>query len=115
MIAIKEKGNLLEASVYADLTLADYRQFETAVSKELKAAPKVKLLLDLARMTGFTLDVAWEEIKFNRANAHAFRRIAIVTPDQWAPWLSWVSAAFTDAEVMLFDNTPEAEHWLRAA
>lgn len=114
MIAIEEKGNLLEVGVYGELTLGDYRRLEVAVSNEIMTgAPKVKLLLDLTRMTGFTLDVAWEEIKFTRAHAHDFRRIAIVTPDQWAPWISWVSATFTDAEVTLFEDLETAEAWLR--
>jgi hypothetical protein len=113
MIAIEEKGNLLEVSVLGELALADYRKLEQAVRRELKELPKVKLLLDVRGMTGFTLDVAWEEIKFSRSHAHDFRRIGVVTPDQWAPWLSWVSAAFTDAEVMLFEDPKSAEAWLQ--
>ncbi|BAU50276.1 hypothetical protein SVA_3742 [Sulfurifustis variabilis] len=113
MIAIEEKGDLLEVSVLGELALPDYRKLEQAVRRELKQLPKVKLLLDVRGMTGFTLDVAWEEIKFTRSHAHDFRRIAVVTPDQWAPWLSWVSAAFTDAEVMLFEDPRAAEAWLQ--
>lgn len=114
MIAIEEKADLLEVAVYGELSLGDYRRLEVAVSTEIKTgAPKVKLLLDLTRMTGFTLDVAWEEVKFTRAHAHDFRRIAIITPDQWGPWISWVSAAFTDAEVMLFEDLETAEEWLQ--
>src|SRR4030065_444045 len=75
MIVVNEKNDLLEMHVYGELTLADYRGFEEAVGRELKTAPKVKLLLDLAQMTGYTLDVAWEEIKFTRSHAHDFRRI----------------------------------------
>ena len=114
MIAIEENTDSVEVSVYGELTVDDYRRLETAITRELKTkAPRVKLLLDLTRMIGFTLDVAWEEIKFTRAHAHDFRRIAIVTPDQWAPWISWVSGAFTDAEVVLFDDLKTAEAWLQ--
>ncbi|OGI70050.1 MAG: hypothetical protein A2W18_03540 [Candidatus Muproteobacteria bacterium RBG_16_60_9] len=113
MIAIEEVKDALEISIYGELTLADYRQLEQAVANELRSAPKVKMLLDVRSMTGFTLDVAWEEIKFSRAHAHDFRRIAVVTPEQWGTWLSWISAAFTDAEVMLFDDPHSAEIWLR--
>jgi len=113
MIAIEEVKDALEVGIYGELTLADYRQLEQAVTNELRAAPKVKMLLDVRGMTGFTLDVAWEEIKFSRAHAHDFRRIAVVTPEQWGTWLSWISAAFTDAEVALFDHPDAAETWLR--
>jgi len=113
MIAIEEKGDLLEVSVLGELTLPDFERLEQAVGRELEQQPKVKLLLDVRGMTGFTLDVAWEEIKFTRSHAHDFRRIAVVTPDQWAPWLSWVSAAFTDADVMLFEDPKAAERGLK--
>lgn len=112
MIAIEGRKDVLAVSVYDKLTLADYQRFEQAVMQDLAAAPKLKLLLDVRAMSGFTVDVAWEEIKFTRAHAHDFRRIAVVAPGPWAPWLSWVSAAFSDAEVMLFDDAAAAEAWL---
>jgi hypothetical protein len=114
MIVVNESKDLLEMHVYGELALADYRDFEKAVSRELNTAPKLKLLIDLTNMTGYTLDVVWEEIRFARAHAHAFRRIAIVSESQWAPWISWVNAAFSDAEARIFDNSSEALAWLQA-
>jgi len=114
MIAIEEAKDVLEVSVFGELTLADYQQLEKAVTEELRHASKVKMLLDVRGMTGFTLDVAWEDIKFSRAHARDFRRIAVVTPEQWGTWLSWISAAFTDADVSLFDNPDAADNWLHA-
>ncbi|GMR03968.1 MAG: hypothetical protein BMS9Abin22_486 [Gammaproteobacteria bacterium] len=114
MITIKEENDLLKVTVYAELTLADYKEFEAAVTSELESAPKIKLLMDMTNMSGFTVDVAWEEIKFTRAHAHDFQRIAVVTNNQWTSWLSWVSAAFTDAEVRLFgdDDISAADAWV---
>ena len=114
MIVVNESKDLLEMHVYGELTLADYRDFEEAVGRELKTAPKIKLLVDLANMTGYTLDVVWEEVRFTRAHAHDFRRIAIISESQWAPWLSWMNAAFSDAEARIFDNSGEALAWLHA-
>lgn len=114
MIVINENKDLLEMHVYGELALADYREFEEAVGRELKKAPKIKLLLDLANMSGYTLDVAWEEVRFTRAHAHDFQRIAIVSATQWTSWLSWVSAAFSDAQARSFDSSDEALAWLNA-
>ena len=114
MITIDEQGNLLKAAVFAELTLADFKEFEAAVTTGLRSAPKVKLLLNLTHMSGFTLDVAWEDIKFTRAHAHDFRKIAIVSSAQWTPWLAWVGAAFTDAETRLFEQEADADRWLHA-
>lgn len=112
MITTKETGNLLEVRIFAKLMLADFREFEQAVGRELKKSPKIRLLLDFTDMIDYTLDVAWEEIKFTHAHAHDFKRIAVVTPSEWAPWLAWVSAAFTDAEVRLFEDSKLALAWL---
>ena len=112
MIAIEEAQDLLKVSVYGEFALADYRRLERAVLGELRRVPQVKLLLDLRGMTGYTLDVAWEELKFTRAHPHDFRRIAVVTSQEWSPWLTWVAAAFSDAEVMLFEDPAAAEAWI---
>lgn len=112
MIAVEEQQHTVKISVYGELTLADYRRLEQAVTKDLRTVAKVKLLLDVRFMTGFTVDVAWEELKFSRAHAHDFRRVAVVTSEQWAPWVSWISGAFTDAEVTLFEDPAAADAWL---
>ena len=114
MITTKETDDLLEVRIYAKLMLADFRELEQAVGRELKKTPKIRLLLDFTDMIDYTLDVAWEELKFTRAHAHDFKRIAVVTPTQWVPWLAWVSAAFTDAEVRIFDDGDVALAWLKA-
>ena len=112
MIVIEEQNDLLKVHVYGELTLADYRELEKAVTGGLKTAPKVRLLMDLAKMAGFTVDVAWEDVKFTRAHAHDFRRVAVVTDSQWLTWIGWLSTAFTDADVETFDNPTDAEAWL---
>ena len=114
MITTKESGDLLEVSIYTQFTLADFREFEQAVGRELKQVPKIRLLLDFTGMIDYTLDVVWEEIKFSRAHAHDFQRIAVVTPGQWVTWLAWVSTTFTDAEVRIFDDSNLALAWLKA-
>ncbi|MFQ5994972.1 MAG: STAS/SEC14 domain-containing protein [Acidiferrobacterales bacterium] len=112
MIVIEEEKDLVKVTVYAEFTLLDYREFEQAVAHELETVPKVKLLLDLKNMSRFTVDVAWEDIKFTRAHAHDFERIAVVTADQWTSWASWLGTAFTDAEVRFFDDTTAAADWI---
>jgi hypothetical protein len=113
VIVIEEDKELLKATVYGELTLADFRELEAAVNNELRRAPKLALLLDLSNMSGYTLDVAWEDIKFTRTHAHDFRRIAVVTGGQWVSWLGWLPAAFTDAEIEHFEDAAAALAWLR--
>lgn len=114
MIVIEENQDLIQVHFYGELTLADFREFEAAVVRERLHAPRLRLLMDFTGLAGYTLDVAWEELKFTRVHAHDFQRIAVVADGQWVPWLGWVEAAFTDAEVRVFDNVPAAEVWLKA-
>jgi hypothetical protein len=115
MIVTEEDQNLLAMHVYGELTLADFLEFETAVTDELKTYPQINLLFDLTNMSGFTVDMAWEDIQFNKQHMRDFRKIAIVTDDQWIAWLSWLSGQFTDAEVQTFPDINSATGWLQGA
>jgi hypothetical protein len=112
VIAIEEEKDLLKATVFGEFTLTDYQEFERAVTQELESVPKIKLLMDLTDMAGFTVDVAWEDIKFTRAHAHDFERIAVVTRSEWASWAGWLGTAFTDAEVQIFEDAAIANMWI---
>jgi hypothetical protein len=115
MIVIEEAKALLKATVYAELTLTDFREFETAVNNELMRGAKIKLLFDLTNMSGYTVDVMWEDIKFTRTHAHDFKQIAVVTSRTWVTWLGWLPSAFTDAEIKHFDDLSAAATWLHGA
>lgn len=113
MIIVQEEKGLLTASVYGELTLADYRELEQAVINKLKAQRKLNLLLDLRNMASFTLDVVWEDIKFTRSHPHDFARIAVIADEPWTPWLSWLGTAFTDADTQTFSDPALATAWAR--
>ncbi|WP_137939107.1 STAS/SEC14 domain-containing protein [Chitinivorax sp. B] len=111
MITIKQQGNTVNVAVFGEFMLADYKQFEDDVLYAIKFHGKPNLLLDLRDMTGYTLDMAWEEIKFTRTHAADFGKIAVVTNDQWVAWSAWVSRLFINIDVQLFDTIEAAEGW----
>lgn len=115
MISTDHKGNLVSLTVFGEFTLADYREFEELVNYKIKFGGVVDLFFDLREMAGFTLDLAWEEIRFSREHAHDFRRIAILTEDQWVTWSAWISQLFVDAEVQVFSEEEDARTWLGMA
>lgn len=114
MISTDHTDKLVSVTVFGEFTLADYKEFEELVNYHVQFSGPVDVLLDLRQMAGFTLDVAWEEIKFSRAHARDFRRIAVLTDDQWLTWSAWVSQFFVEAEVKVFDDEQEARSWLAA-
>ena len=114
MISTENTEKMVAVTVFGEFTLADYKEFEDVVNYHIQFEGQVDLLFDLRQMVGFTLDVAWEEIKFSREHAGDFRRIAVLTEDQWLTWSAWVSQLFVSAEVRVFDDEDAARAWLAA-
>ncbi|NJD25690.1 MAG: STAS/SEC14 domain-containing protein [Betaproteobacteria bacterium] len=115
MIVIDQKSSCVSVSVFGEFTLADYKEFEEVVNYKVRFEGPVDLLFDLSRMADLTIDVAWEEIKFSRAHANDFKRIAVVTDSQWVTWSAWLSQTFVNADVEVFGDAGEAAAWLDSA
>ena len=114
MITIEQTENLVNVAVLGEFTLADFRTFEEQSLYKLKTPGGVNLLFDLRAMIDYTVDVAWEEIKFfSREHNHDFSKIAIVTSDQWITWTAWLSRTFIDADIRVFADYGEARAWVQ--
>ena len=114
MIVIDHQPSRVSVSVFGEFTLPDYKEFEEVVNYKVKFEGPVDLFFDLSQMADFTLDVALEEIKFSRAHADDFRRVAVVTDSQWVTWTAWLSQIFVDAEMKIFSDAEEGQTWLNA-
>jgi hypothetical protein len=109
MITIEQTKNLVNVAVLGEFTIADFKTFEEQSLYKLKTPGTVNLLFDLRAMIDYTLDVAWEEIKFfSREHNHDFSKIAVVTSDQWITWQAWLSRIFIDADIEVFNDYDEA-------
>ena len=112
MITIQQNANLLNVAVLGEFTLADFKQFEELALHQLQSPGEINLLFDLRDMIGYTLDVAWEEIKFFRhEHNHDFTKIAVVTDNQWQTWQAWLSRLFVDADIRVFEDYEQALAW----
>jgi len=115
MVVIDHQPSRVTVSVFGEFSLADYREFEEIVEYKVKFEGPVDLCFDLSQMADFTLDVAWEEIKFSRAHADDFKRVAVVTDSQWVAWSAWLAQAFVHADVEVFSDAGQAQTWLESA
>ncbi|HRB29826.1 MAG: STAS/SEC14 domain-containing protein [Nitrosomonas sp.] len=111
MITIEKQDDLIVVAVISEFTLADYKQFEDEVIHQSYISGKVNVVIDLRDMVDYTVDVAWEDLKFMREHGNDFNRIAVVTNDQWQSWSAWISNLFTDAQVIVFEDFDEALNW----
>ena len=113
MITIKQTPTLLNVAILGEFTLVDFKQFEEQALYQLKSPGTINLLFDLRDMISYTVDVAWEEIKFfSREHQHDFSKIAVVTDDQWLTWQAWLSRLFVDADIRAFSDYKQAEAWV---
>ncbi len=114
MITIEQSDNLVNAAVLGEFTIADFKAFEEQSLDKLKSSDSLNLLFDLRAMLDYTVDVAWEEIKFfSREHQHDFSKIAVVTDNQWITWQAWLSRIFVDAEICVFTDYDEAMAWVQ--
>jgi hypothetical protein len=112
MISLNTQDNLISVTVMGQFTLDDYRELEKAVCHGIQFQGTVNLLFDLRDMLSYSIDVAWEELKFSREHKNDFGRIAILTGDQWVAWSMWVNRMFMSADIRLFDDLDLAQVWL---
>ena len=112
MITTQHQDQLVEFAVFGEFTLADFKEFEDLVLHEIKFSGPVNLLVDLRDMASFTVDVAWEEIRFSRQHAGDFKRIAVITESQWVAWSAWLEQLFVNADVTVFADEVEARSWI---
>lgn len=112
MISLTMQGNQIAVTVMGQFTLEDYREFEQAVGYGVRFQGAVNLLFDLRDMLSYSLDVAWEEMKFSHEHKNDFGRIAILTGDQWLAWSLWINRLFMSADIRLFDDLGMAQTWV---
>lgn len=114
MINLNVKDNQIAVTVMGQFTLDDYREFEQAVCYGIQFQGTVNLLFDLRDMLSYSVDVAWEELKFSREHKNDFDRVAILTSDQWVAWSMWINRFFMSADIQLFDDLDAAQAWVAA-
>jgi len=115
MITLQQSENLIDIAVMGEFTLADFKQFEAQAISQLNTVGSINLLFDLRDMLDYTIDVALEEINFfGREHPNNFRKIAVVTNDQWIIWQAWLSRLFVEAEIRPFAEYEEARAWVQA-
>ncbi|MEW6120760.1 MAG: STAS/SEC14 domain-containing protein [Pseudomonadota bacterium] len=112
MISLDVQGDRIAVSVMGQFTLDDYREFEQAVTYGVEFQGVVNVLFDLRDMLSYSMDVAWEELKFSREHKDDFGRIAILTGDQWVAWSMWINRLFMSADIRLFDDLDMAQAWV---
>ncbi len=113
MITIQHEGGLTVVGVFARLEIADFRRLEEEIESQLRLPGRLDLLVDMRGMLGYTLDVAFEDLRFTRQHAHDVGRIAILSENDAVIWTALLSELFVRAQIRVFDDERFAREWLR--
>ena len=114
MITIQHEGDLTVVGVFARLEIADFRRLEDEIESQLRLPGRLDLLVDMRGMLGYTLDVAFEDLRFTREHAHDVGRVAILSENDAVIWTALLSELFVRAEIRVFDDETVARDWLGA-
>lgn len=114
MITIDHQDTLISVAVLGEFTLSDFKEFEELVIFTSKFSGPVRLFMNLTEMASFTLDMAWEEVKFSREHPNDFERIGIVTESEWVAWSAWLQRLFVSAEMMVSHDAEEVRSWINS-
>lgn len=111
MITTDLRGSVVSIAVLGEFTLGDFKEFEDLVLSKVKFDGRLTCF-STCGLADFTVDMAWEEIKFSRQHGGDFRRIAVLTESQWVTWSAWLEQSFVSADLRVFADEVEARAWL---
>lgn len=114
MISICEQSYGLNVVLNNEFTLNDFRLLEQALFKSSQHIHHPDLLLDLSLMEDFTIDMAFEQLRFLRHHANDFGHIAIVVEDIWIRLGARIGNLLTFQHPKYFNNRSDAQKWLLA-
>ncbi|MDF0604291.1 STAS/SEC14 domain-containing protein [Neisseriaceae bacterium TC5R-5] len=112
MISIREQNYGLDVALFNEFTLADFKLLEQALIKRQAEQSKPDLLLDMAELKDFTLDMALEEIRFMRAHEKDVGRVALVVSDVWIKLAAHIAGLLSNTHCQYFGTLEEAQAWL---
>ena len=108
------KGRVLRVSVSGSLTAEDYRPFVSEAEGLIGVWGKLRLLIELHDINGFSLGAMWEDLKFDLKHFGEIEKLAVVGEKQWHIWMTEICKPFVAGEVRFFSRShgEEARVWL---
>ena len=96
------------------LSAVDYHPFVEEAEGLIKEWGKLRLLVELHRIDGFSLGALWEDLKFDLQHFGDLERLAVVGESHWHIWMTELVKIFVGGEVRFFSSShmAEARKWL---
>jgi hypothetical protein len=108
-------GKVLAVTFHDRITRQDYDQFVPAVNRAVRKHRKVRLLVEMADVHGWSVGALWEDLKLDLKHYGHVERLALVGDQKWESGLAVYSRMLGTAEIRHFDaaHAAEARAWVR--
>lgn len=109
-----DRGRILKVVVSGSLNSEDYQPFVTEAEGLIGVWGKLRLLIELHEISGFSLAAMWEDLKFDMKHFGDIERLAVLGEKQWHVWMTEICKPFVAGEVKFFSGShaDEARRWL---
>jgi hypothetical protein len=108
-------GKVLAVTFHDKITRQDYHAFVPAVNRAVRKHRKVRLLIEMADVHGWSVGALWEELKLDLKHFDHVERLALVGDQKWESGLAAYSRMLGTAVIRHFDadHAAEARAWVR--
>ena len=112
----EDDGKVAVVEVRGNVTKRDYKMFVPKVECLLKEYGKIRMLMRICDVNGWTLGAMWEDFKFCVKHFWQIERLAVVGDRVWQHSAIILCRPFTTAPVRYFDRSEsdEADYWIRS-
>ncbi len=102
--------------VIGKLTHEDYKILIPKIDTALKDVenPTIKAFIDCTELTGWDLEVVWDDLKLGIKHNNKFEKIAILGDQNWLNIGSEIASWFIHADLKYFADDNEALYWLNS-
>ncbi|HHZ71080.1 MAG TPA: STAS/SEC14 domain-containing protein [Methylococcaceae bacterium] len=116
LMEIKQNDDYLFIALKAmgKLTYHDYQTLvlEIELALDSLAVRKIKALVDVTQLTGWTLRALWEDCKFGLRHRKTFIKVAIYGAKGRYKYAALVGQLFISGEMKYFEQQDEAFGWV---
>ncbi len=105
---------LIKMKAVGTLNHSDYELIVPMLENALKRIddPKISLLLDATQFNGWSLEAAWDDLKFGLKHNRDFEKIALVGSKTWQEYSIKIANMFSLGSMEYFEDIDSAMAWL---
>lgn len=107
----QSSGNIIGLSVSEKLTGDDYETLIPILEKAIDEYGKIRLFWNMDDFSGWNLNAALKDLKFDATHAQDIERLALVENKPWQKWMLTLSELFGYENVKYFEQSQFLDAW----